>query len=291
MHCILVASDLSQKAGPALQRACQIASEHCAALHLLHVAPRSLSSSDRGILAEELSAISRAHATQYPCIAEFTSSVRTGKVTDSIRGAAEEQGADLIVLGGHGETRWVDSLFGTAAEQLLRTTARPVLIVQSEPLGPYRRVLAAVDEGPTAKDVLQFACTVASADTVFVVHAFMPSVPALVRKGGHDQLQAAKQQELEQAVRKNVTSRKDLTVHVHPHAMAGDPLSVIIRAWDDFKPDLLVISTHARSGLSLALRGSFADMMIEDLPVDILVHRLPANAVGSSVRTLADAPA
>ena len=52
MKRILVATDLSPKAGPAIQRACRIASEQCAALLILHVIAGSLPAVDRAILAE-----------------------------------------------------------------------------------------------------------------------------------------------------------------------------------------------------------------------------------------------
>ncbi|MES1975153.1 MAG: universal stress protein [Pseudomonadota bacterium] len=275
MKRILVATDLSPKAGPAIQRACRIASEQCAALLILHVVAGSLPAVDRAILAEDLEALARTQAANHPCAREITSAVRAGKVAAVINQAALDYGAELIVVGGHGETRWRDGLFGSAVEQLIRITTLPVLIAQGDVHAAYHRVLAAVDEERAARDVLNLAGTVGSADTVFAVHAFLPSVATRMREDGKERAEAAAQQALERMMQEALADRPDVLLHVHAQAMQGTPLSVIVRAWEMFKPDLLVVSTHGRSGLALALRGSFADMAIEELAFDILVHRLP----------------
>lgn len=57
MRTILAATHLSLRGNDALYRACRIASDHCAALVLLHVAPRALAPGKRAILGEELAEI------------------------------------------------------------------------------------------------------------------------------------------------------------------------------------------------------------------------------------------
>lgn len=58
--------------------------------------------------------------------------VRIGPAADSIVEAADEVGADLIVMGTHGRTGLAHMLLGSVAEQVLRLTRRPVITIRSE---------------------------------------------------------------------------------------------------------------------------------------------------------------
>jgi nucleotide-binding universal stress UspA family protein len=60
------------------------------------------------------------------------SMVRIGPPADTIVDAADEIGADLIVMGTHGRTGLAHMLLGSVAEQVLRRTRRPVVTIRSE---------------------------------------------------------------------------------------------------------------------------------------------------------------
>jgi nucleotide-binding universal stress UspA family protein len=58
---------------------------------------------------------------------------------------------------------------------------------------------------------------------------------------------------------------------IESHVVAGDPVDLIVDEARSFAPDLLVISTHGRSGLSRWRLGSVADGVIRSKSADTLV--------------------
>ena len=53
----------------------------------------------------------------------------------------------------------------------------------------------------------------------------------------------------------------------------GNPFFAIRDAIGSFHPDLLVMATHARSGISVAMIGSLAREFLIDAACDVLVAR------------------
>ncbi|MBY8827380.1 universal stress protein [Hephaestia mangrovi] len=274
MQTILIASDLSQAATPALARACLIAEQHCADLVIFHVARRAMHAADRALLAEELEELAATQTRRHPCIRAITTRLGSGRPSDAIAAEAARVHADLIVVGGHGPMRWGDELFGTTVENLVRHTGRPVLVARNVADRPYRRIVAAIEDETLGRETLALATTMSSADTVFAVHAFLPTVSQLVAADGDDcSIQNAAQNDIEAMVSHVLGQRRDIACTVHAVAQRGDPVAVIARAWAQFHGDLVVAVTHGRTGLGLALRGSLADMLIEEAPFDLLLER------------------
>src|SRR5699024_7234873 len=71
--------------------------------------------------------------------------VVTGTAFDGILRVAESVAADLVVMGTHRRQFLRDIFTGTTVERVIRTGPFPVLMVNNEVTGAYRRVLAAAD--------------------------------------------------------------------------------------------------------------------------------------------------
>lgn len=86
-----------------------------------------------------------------PCLA--AARVVRGRPAPALAGLGEELYADLLAIGPHGQRA---RRLGTTAEQLVRLSDRPVLVVR-EPRAPTpERVLIAVDDTPAAAEVLRW---------------------------------------------------------------------------------------------------------------------------------------
>lgn len=270
---ILVATDLKIAGANALRRACLIAAGHGAAIALLHVVPRVMPPRSRAIAAEELAALCETQATRHPEVQAIAPRLAIGRPAEVIAAIAAEIDAWMIVVGAHGTGRWADDLFGTAIERLVRRVATPILVVHQRADRPYRRVIAAIDPGPLAAQTLELAATIASTREAYAVHAFMPTLRQLTATHGDSTLlRAADQHALDASVRDVLHRRPDIALNVHTISYRGGPVDVIVRAWRELQADLVVAVTHGRSGLSLALRGSFADLLIEEAPFDLLLR-------------------
>ncbi|MGV1100125.1 universal stress protein [Thiovibrio sp. JS02] len=72
-------------------------------------------------------------AETLPGLAAPSSAILSGDVADEINRYAEEQGADMIIMGTHGYKGLEKVLFGSVAEKIVKTAPCPVLTIN-----PYR---------------------------------------------------------------------------------------------------------------------------------------------------------
>lgn len=137
---ILHPTDFSAASEPALQVALSLARDHDARLILLHVAHAEVVHGTipvvRGMseFAEALEAMrQRLHAEDLSQPVE----VRTGEGNPAaeILRAAQEVGCGLIVMGTHGRSGVGRVLLGSVAEDVLRRSPCPVLVVKAPMAG------------------------------------------------------------------------------------------------------------------------------------------------------------
>lgn len=247
MQRILVATDLSPRAGIAVARACQIGAGHCATLHLLHVVPHAMNAVDRALRAEELAEITHALSLRHPCLCAVTSSIREAPTDSAIRGEAEDRDADIIVIGGHRTKHLLDPLFGTTVDHLLRNMSRPVLIARTAVHGPYRHVYVASVVAERIPEALVLAAHISAADAEM----------ALTTPGRSGEAGGAV-----------------------PEAGPGDAITACdsgARTAISCGPDLLVIAAPVPWIPAAALRGSGSGNLNEQFQADILVCPAPAH--------------
>ncbi len=142
---ILVPTDLSDHAEAALDYACELAKKLGATIDLLNVigvpalgVPElgvALTSTmidtlieDNQIAIDKVADARRAHG-----FAIASATLKTGDPRDMICQAAEELGADLIIMGTHGRRGVSRMLLGSVAETVVRSAPCAVLTVRSQP--------------------------------------------------------------------------------------------------------------------------------------------------------------
>jgi universal stress protein E len=80
--------------------------------------------------------------------------IRVGKPHEEITRLAADVGADLIVVGPHGDRPRPTRFLGTTAERIVRTSPVSVLIGTNPPAGRPRHLLAPVDDSPITPTLL-----------------------------------------------------------------------------------------------------------------------------------------
>ena len=63
------------------------------------------------------------------------------------------------------------------------------------------------------------------------------------------------------------------SVRAHNIVREGDAVDVLMQAWFDFRPDLVVMGTHGRSGFALLLHESVSQTVLLGCPSDVLIAR------------------
>ena len=170
---ILVASDLTERSRPPLQRALQLKQQLGAEMTLLHVIepglPPAVTERRRqealAVLGQEINAAIRGE------LRRFSLDVLVGERLGTIIEHAGAKGADLIVLGDTTKRRWKDLFVGTTTERVVRYSTQPVLVVSRPGSEPYKRALAAWDTSPGARLALGVALCIASQAHCRIVHA------------------------------------------------------------------------------------------------------------------------
>jgi nucleotide-binding universal stress UspA family protein len=138
---ILVPVDFSDSSQVAMSKACDLARDFDAEVHLLHVVEFVSAvhhpMTQLGPLHQQVLFQLKAAATeelQKLPPTEFgpkrvVRAVRTGHPTSEIAAYAREKGMDLIVMGTHGRTGVSHFMLGSVAERVVRVAHCPVLVV------------------------------------------------------------------------------------------------------------------------------------------------------------------
>jgi len=136
IHTILHPTDFSEQSRPAFDLACSLARDYGATLVVAHVAPPPLALPTEGVVLGpvfEDTAELRARLEQVrpadPRVA-VRHRLTIGPPAEEILAAAEEEKADLIVMGTHGRGGLSRVLMGSVAEAVLRKAPCPVLTVR-----------------------------------------------------------------------------------------------------------------------------------------------------------------
>jgi nucleotide-binding universal stress UspA family protein len=267
---VLVATDLSDQAGQAVRRAAQLADQHNAHLVALHVLPTGLDAD----LAEFARICLRSHLDRYTGTTVTEPVIRHGTVVDEIAAEAAERGADLLVVGAHGEHWLPDPFLGSTPANLVRVSHAPVLVVKTPPERPYRTVMLAVDASPVSAEAAYTASALTSHAEHIVVHVTVVVGETLMRMHGvgEEQLAQLRQVNTDQ-VRGDIDT---LAAELTPPAArivieSGRPQTRLPELSLRHRADLVALGTGGRSTLGYALLGSVAQHVLRNAPSDVLV--------------------
>ena len=297
---ILVPIDFSPESLKTLRFAKLLATRFGARLHLMHVVSPPVTSPARPVMippafSEEAIAV-RARQRMKELLAELSLSarsnpcaVRSGALVAEINEAARKIDADLIAIATRGYTGLKRAFLGSTTERVVREAPCPVLVVrekehQSTGKGArkgrtalqFRKILVPVDFSECSRLGLDYALGFARefrARLVLfhsvVVHAYVlgdeytaRAVPDLIATQ-----QDYAQDEMEKLLRS--VSRKGR--EVESEIAFGSPVEQINDYVAKEDIDLIITSTHGRSGLRRVFIGSTAERIVRHATCPVLV--------------------
>jgi nucleotide-binding universal stress UspA family protein len=138
---------------------------------------------------------------------------------------------------------------------------------------PYKKILCPIDFDENSSHALESAIEIARHfnAAIFLIHA----VP-LVAQFGEVPLPVSLYQDQQRAAlaRLNEIAGQKLSGIEHRTAVyAGDVAGSILQAVEQFKPDLLVLATHGRTGLAHLVLGSVAEAVVRRSACPVLTIR------------------
>lgn len=210
-------------------------------------------------------------------------------VARSIGEHADELGADLIILATHGSGGLRGLLFGRIAQQVLRHTPTPVLLIwpvetRSPPMPRFDHIVVPLDGTPAAEEALPLARSLAAATgarlrlvrvvpTISTLSTqrdpaatFTPTATAALLDLEEEEARAYLAR-----VARQLANGTPVTTEVR----RGEVAAALAAAVADDAADLVVMSTHGRAGLSGRLAGSVAARLLERIERPLLVIRAP----------------
>lgn len=213
---------------------------------------------------------------------------REHDVARSIAEHAGELGADLVVLATHGSSGLRGFLFGRIAQQVLHYTHTPVLLIRpledgTAPALDGRPLLVPLDGSPEAEAALPMAALVATATGAEVhlvrVVPTLGTVPA--RSGPAATFSPAAttalleiEEEQARDYLAEVGRRAFPAQRVTAEVRRGDVVAELARAAEAIRADLVVLSTHGRSGLAGFFTGSVAARLLSRVDAPLLLVRV-----------------
>jgi len=207
---------------------------------------------------------------------------RTGTAYEEICAAARELKADLIVISTHGYTGYKRAFLGSTAERVVQHSPCPVLVVRQHIGGSidprtrtgfrFRTILVPTDFSECSRIGSDYGLQLARdlGAELRLVHVINPNAFPFGDK--YTALDPAELlQEMEDAAQKRMRSMAARAkARYSVRLIHGSPAVEICNAANE-DADLIVISTHGRTGLGHILLGSVAEHVVRHAHCPVLV--------------------
>ena len=301
---ILLTTDFSEHSRRAYSPAALLARKFHAELHLVHVmetqpavlfstptgAPAYLPENDLRLQAREILDKTAADPL-FGGLAVKTHLLEGGPMYDRLPRFQREHHIDLTVISTHGRTGLGHFLLGSFAERVARLSWSPVLVVRGDAAKDAgrefapRRILVPCDFSVSFDTVLEWVKPLARAyeSRVLLLHVMepLPDLSVYPWEGiGLPQANAALNQKLIEngkVIRDRLLElgRRKLGTElaVEAQVSVGAPTSEILNVAQEWKADLIAMSTHGRTGLGHLFLGSVAERTVQRAPCSVVTIR------------------
>jgi len=292
---ILFPTDFSRCAGQALVPAIDLAEQHQAELHLLHVTvlhgydPYNPNFNIKD-LEEEIyqrvqsdaneRLVKMAPSNLAETVKVVTAQERGISASNVIVEYARKNGIDLVVLGTHGRRAPAHLLLGSVAEEVVRTASCPVMTVRErikpKPVTETERILVPVDFSKYSKQALTYGKNLATdyGATLQLLHVIELTVHPAYYTVGKTSLFEIDSDLRERSHNKLLALAQEAPgpeVDTEPYVIEGRATSDIVKFATENDSDLIIIPTHGLTGLSRFLLGSVTQKVVRRAPCPVLV--------------------
>ena len=198
---------------------------------------------------------------------------REGNAARSLSDLATEAGADLLIVGAHGERAGRDGTLGTTAQYVVRESTVPVLVVAHPDQDSISRILVPVDEEATARESLRWAALLSERFNAVVTILHVDATGAM-------SYPAAPQLNTTPSSSDNRTSERWTALasecgiskeRVTSEESLGVPAVEIVAAATRSAADIIVMGRTAAHSFRRAVLGSVTSTVLSNPPCSVLV--------------------
>lgn len=286
---IIAATDFSESAQRAVERAAQLSKEWGTSLTLVYVFNDSVWSSIKSIYDVNrwltLDPVENARQRLAEmCVQlkhDFGISVEAqvllGRASKEIQKFVISRKAGLLVIGEHGENWVSDAVLGGTALKVLEGAAIPILLVKKRVTGFYQSVAIATDFSPSASRAARLTSDMFPTARHHLIHAYRVPFESSMRMTGvpEDKIQHYREQAHLTAVRNLETFSLDSGYQAADElsrlALHGTLSSVVFEQAPDLKIDLIAIGKHGGGAIEELLLGSNTRNILYHSDCDVLL--------------------
>lgn len=212
--------------------------------------------------------------------------LRAGKPATELCALAREINADLVAVATEGRTRLQRLALGSTAEKVVRHSPCPVLVVRKGSR-PWRieppeglileKILAPVDFSECAQAGALYASRFASrvGANLLLVHVvdpddYMPEAGAIYGMSRSEFLED-KRREAEERLEMMMNHLPLMGIEADFRVLVGDPRDILEKQTRQAEVDMVITSTHGRTGLAHVFLGSTAEYLVRTAECPTLV--------------------
>jgi nucleotide-binding universal stress UspA family protein len=230
-------------------------------------------------------------ARAFPAGVQVQTHVHTAPVTDVatsiVDHAKKEFEPDLIVTCTHGSSGMRDVLFGSIAQQVVAQGRTPLLLIRPDsPRFGMTRILAPLDPDSIHDDGLPLAESLAKSfdaelDLLSVVYTFgtlqgQYAATSTLVPGTTQVMLDLREESARAHLGEHLLSLEERGIKAAAEVLRGDPTAMILKAGEELKADLIVLSTHGKAGVGAFWARSVAPHVAQRTKIPLLLIPLPA---------------
>lgn len=209
-------------------------------------------------------------------------------VANGLLQAIKDQGADLVVMTTHGFAGFKRWVFGSIADKLIATAPVPVYVIREDDDMPLaepeiERVLVPLDGSALAESALESAALLAERAGAAMLLVQIPTVPGYVTsipetagwiphylREQADEASAYLEGKAEELAALGLDVDIDVEI-----VTAGSVAEGILDSAREHDVDVIVMTTHGRSGIGRWVFGSVADQLLRNADRPVWLVRAP----------------
>ncbi len=199
-----------------------------------------------------------------------TKHLRIGAPEEVIVSMAEQQKADLIVMGARGVSPLKEWLLGSVSHRIITMAHCAALIVQG-PVKAMKQILLPIHALSDAEAAVRFLELKPFHDAVELT--LLTVLPSTEPPGPGDAATAyAEILEKQANTIKGVTERlRAMGYQAHGVAVRGTPATIILQQATTLRSDLILMGTRNRQGITRLVLGSVSHEVLHKMPCPVLV--------------------
>ncbi|MEA3497827.1 MAG: universal stress protein [Campylobacterota bacterium] len=201
--------------------------------------------------------------------------VSSGDASGKIIHIAQQEDAQIIILGAHGKDDITTKKFGTTAQKVTQDSHIPVLVVKNRAEVDYKNILVPTDLSEFSQKSIQFTKNVFKNNDIKLVHIYQQ--PVKIDEEFYNLSYEEKEllnkrilffakQDLEKFEKSVDIQKGEL---IESSTTVEDDLTNVIKNNNN---DLVIMGSHGTKNIHSFLFGSTASFLMKESPSDILVY-------------------